>query len=72
VKNGLPVVTAATVTCTALLTERTFIREEARPVLHAVHILPVFAASLAPVPAPAGHHRRVIRASRNAPLVLRV
>jgi hypothetical protein len=72
VKNGLRFVTVANTTCTALLTERTFIREEARPVLHAVQILPVFATSLSPAPAPAGHHRSVIRVSLNAPLVLRV
>lgn len=74
VKNGLPVVRAANATCTALLTERTFIREEARPVLHAVHTLPMFEAA-APLPAAAAlasHHRGVIHAPLKAPLVLRV
>jgi hypothetical protein len=73
VKNGSPVVTDANATCKALLTERTFIREEARPVLHAVHSLPVFRiAETTPTPALTGHRRGAMTAPPKAPLVLRV
>jgi|RhiMethySRZTD1v2_1073278.scaffolds.fasta_scaffold00121_15 hypothetical protein len=74
VKNGLPVVSAATVTCTALLADGTFVREEARPVLHAVQTLPVFGAVAPPPTAPllAHLHRGVIDPPLNARLVLRV
>src|SRR5262245_10486585 len=72
VKNGLPIVVAATDTCTALLTDGTFILEEARPVLHAVHNLPVFEASAPLATAFAGHRPSAMEARPQAPLVLRV
>jgi hypothetical protein len=74
VDNGPLVIAAANATCKALLTERTFIREEARPVLHAVHTLPAFwaATTLATAPASASHNRGGTHAPRKAPLVLRV
>lgn len=74
VGNGSPVVTAANATCTALLTERTFIREEARPVLQAVHTLPVFGAvkPLATARAFVRGRRDVINAPPAAAFVLRV
>jgi hypothetical protein len=73
VKNGSPVLSVANVACTALLAERTFMREDARPVLHAVHAVPVFAAT-APrtAPALASRDRGVIHPPPTVPIVLRV
>jgi hypothetical protein len=73
VKSGSPVVTAANAACEALLTEGTFIREEVRPGLHAVHTLPVFGAVASPaVPVLASRHRGMMNAPPKARLVLRV
>jgi hypothetical protein len=74
VKNGVPVVSAANDMCTALPADRTFIREDMRPVLHAVHTMPVFAPAepLATAPTLASHHRGPIDVPPNRPLVLRV
>ncbi len=74
VKNGLPTVTAATDSCTALLTDGTFVREDTRPVLHAVHTLLVFgpAALRTKAPVVAGSYRGVTHVPLKQPLVLRV
>jgi hypothetical protein len=71
----LPVVAAADDTCTALLTDGgTFIREEAQPVLHAVHHGLWFAVAAPTVTARgfAGHHRGVVGGPVKPFFVLRV
>lgn len=74
VNNGSPVVTAADGTCAVPVTESPFIREDARPVLHAVPALFV-ARALGPTPTahlPVGYRQISIDAPSRTPLVLRL
>ena len=75
-RNGSVFISSANVTCRALVTEDWFIREEMRPVLHAVYELPVSRTTVLPALATAhsftGHDRGATDARATHPIVLRV
>ena len=75
-RDGSVFISSANVTCTALVADGWFVREEMRPVLHAVCDLPMSRTAVRPaIPTGhgfAGHERGASDAPPSSPIVLRV